>query len=535
MKLDTLLNQFGIPPPEVCVDWALQIREMIRKEAGAEHADTASDRDLKNIWQQLDVDETGVLSVTSHLSTVDLNIAREELARWCEQSQQGVDPTSFPGLREVLRAAKSNTDVSEVALVANVAIAERNSSAPQRKKKVPSAQGRNKIQSRNRIGVVTAILFLSAIGVLAIVMTGPLSTRNAHELASSKSSPTEGADTSATSSYQLTSNPTAHSRTEPNVPNLELSNSSELIESSNHAVVDQVLATDGLLSNAILSPSALAPSVVADADANRVSTGAESMSNKSAAESTQSVLTEIQSTLQQAEKEIQEAELRHSPDGAIPTAAGNQPTTMHPFVLELQSMRVSLKLNKILATVPKEPVWRLRLTAVDGFVVSPAAEQSLDSRGVIAWSVHEETAESPRTKIIVQVRQAGGRKGDLAWRVLGSADDIPTLGLPLNRKWLEPLHASLRRFAQSLLITQDQLLQQSRQSGLPSNVRTALSNRRQWANQQSKLLDRSNSVIAEVNRLVGLLDNQFEVTGELVDGNAVNAPVFLRLKYVDQP
>ena len=185
------------------------------------------------------------------------------------------------------------------------------------------------------------------------------------------------------------------------------------------------------------------------------------------------------------------------------------------------------KLPAKLATRPRQPVWRMAIAVDDGFTVSPSEPQLLTERELATWIITSDDAQPPRTRLSVQVQMSSGRQAALKWQISAGTDDFPNLSLPLGEKILQPLQERLRQFT-SMALQETERLKLLATSGVPSDLRTAISRQRASIEAEGKLASRLLTFVASAQQLDDWLHGHVAVFAELRDGTAPDATLVLR-------
>ena len=189
----------------------------------------------------------------------------------------------------------------------------------------------------------------------------------------------------------------------------------------------------------------------------------------------------------------------------------------------------------------RQPQWRLRLAASQGLEVLPSDAQELGDEQWVGWAIRSAEPSQPldkrphfpftpvdsgTTQVAVQVRLSKKRESSLHWRIVATSDDYPQIALPLDQAWLDRFQEYLSNYIAGLRQESQRMRELGRAAGLPSQARSALSTRRRGLDSESKLAADLLEIVADANQMVGWLDGQIEVHGELVDASA-NPPTVL--------
>ncbi|MCC6509493.1 MAG: hypothetical protein IT423_10320, partial [Pirellulaceae bacterium] len=160
--------------------------------------------------------------------------------------------------------------------------------------------------------------------------------------------------------------------------------------------------------------------------------------------------------------------------------------------------------------------WSLCIQELEGMVIEPAAAQQLETRSMVQWRIFDAADKSPRACLIVQAMQRGGRDAAVDVLLCGGAEDLPELRVPLGRKWLDPLKLQM----QSVTLQSRMVIDQLSNSDLPQELRSQAAQYRKLLGAQIKLSQRLVTVMADLDRLAGLVDGQIMCEAEIVGDSA---------------
>lgn len=608
--LKSLLDAYGTPPPEICLDWAWQLEKlsrdsMKRQERSTEelpsHGDglgrparaprvttgrtpAAEPRLAKNDdattghslgWDEIAVDASGQLELSVADKPCSCDALVSQLVVWSAGAaiscnDTGTALTQVPPARLDLnelrlatlrlveeiqpdnpRMTPSSSEIGGVATdeVAMCPIATSRRKDSPESMKLGSAQtsaqprilpANKRIREGSRAGfrkkhILGLVALIGIFGAVCMLLpSARQSTPPAGEPKSALAS--ERIDPRALSTIRQAGDSQFDVEQGTNNRDISLSSTDSIValETGIGVSPSPLETTPSTLSLVDLPPSPLEQTSSSATGISLASSGSPKAKNgaESPLTTERTVVEEIQNSARQAEATFREIDLRPR-TGSTATETSPQPAAapalgaLPPLKIECESMRQIFKLKDLEIPKPKDPTWRMRLDVSDGFVVEPSGIQLLSPLGSVHWLVYDSQAKSPRTRIIVQAQQAGGRKGDVQWRLFGNAEDLPALNLPLARQWLDPLRNRLKQFDQFIQLKRNELLTEGKRQGLSSNSRSLIGTQRKWADQQDKILKRCLIVIAETDRLVGLVDGQFQIHAQLQDGAGENAPALL--------
>ena len=240
------------------------------------------------------------------------------------------------------------------------------------------------------------------------------------------------------------------------------------------------------------------------------------------------VLSELAELSKSAEAKVSEQLLPSATSEPAPALPA--PVTLETFpMVQVQKLDRSLR--------PRQPLWQLRLAVSEGLAVMPATAQALSEDQLLSWTIRamepEKSAKrqfpdrqfsdrsagpKPGTSLVlVQVQLSGKRDPSLRWRIVAASEKYSQIALPLDRTWLDQFQDFLSDTASGLQQQAQRLKELSRTAGIPSQTRSALSAQSRDMETQRELATELLEVVADANQLVGWMDGQIEVHGELLD------------------
>ena len=217
------------------------------------------------------------------------------------------------------------------------------------------------------------------------------------------------------------------------------------------------------------------------------------------------------------------------------------PQLPSPLRLETFPMIQTQKFDKALR--PRHPCWHLRLEVGEGLLVSPAAQQTLVEEQQLNWTIRAATSgssdDSPistrtigpqpsQAMVLVQVQLSGKRDPSLRWRIAATSERYPQLALPLERKQLDQFQDYLGNATTGLLQESGRLKELRRATGLPSQARSNLTTLSRKLEEQRKLAVELLEIVAAANQMVGWMDGQIDLHGELLDSAATPSTALLQ-------
>ena len=168
----------------------------------------------------------------------------------------------------------------------------------------------------------------------------------------------------------------------------------------------------------------------------------------------------------------------------------------------------------------------------------PSDAQELGAEQLVSWAIRSAEpsglqAKSSRppftrddrgsTQVVIQVQLSSKRETSLRWRIMATSDEYPQVAVPLDQAWLDRFQDYLSNYIAGLQQESQRMRDLGGAGGLPSQTRSALSARRRGLDSERKLAADLLEIVADANQMVGWLDGQIEVHGELLD-TAANPP-----------
>lgn len=617
--LQDLIDKSGHPPPEVCLDWAWQLHDLlgapehltpITSPAAPAKSSTSITQSTSGWngdvgWENLRLGENGKLVLCSlpqeradtvaqrnessgqeHQTSQPIGAAQElieQLLQWTQDQQttqgdldQKLSPHSGLNQHERLALLTQHIapSITEKSTGEKPITEEPTTEKPgenPKEKRIDQRKGGERVGSHSRsdveaatssprprattrhqsasswihaipkrFGLVAAGGLILAIGLIVLVpkMTGTQTTAtkgstgddSADALNSPQPSVPDGDDPSGheassltlTTSDQALANETSSETQEKPRGSLALdamvANRLEDFGASNNSTAE--VASQSEMEADSTAPFADLTDRIAQAGESGVAASEMESSQELEAENIQ-VLESLSTMAKRSELEQTEQDVLSNDLATAGTI--KEPLLVSTFpVLQVQRVPLSPQLRT------REPTWTLRVAASDGFIVQPAEPQLIQGREIARWIIHEEEAEEPATRIIVQAQSVSSRGNSIRWRVVASCDDLPQVALPLGQKYLDAAQQSLTRFNLQLAQGINQLKLMSRADGLPSGMRSAITGRRRALEGQLKLSTRLLEVVADANQIEGWLDGQLEVHAALTDSGPTSAPPLIQ-------
>lgn len=176
---------------------------------------------------------------------------------------------------------------------------------------------------------------------------------------------------------------------------------------------------------------------------------------------------------------------------------------------------------------PKEPGWRLRVLPQAGFEVRPENVQTLARGQTVAWELRHDSQPLEALQILVQAQIVGSRGDRLRWRISASDSQLSQIVLPLDGNFLQRIRLSLLSFEARLeaaLATWKQI----GTSGMSPEAKASLAAAKRAGDYQLKLAEGMLDSVLRVEQLVRALDGEFEIAAELVDLKLADSPALLQ-------
>lgn len=574
MTVDSLLQELGRPPRDICLDWAWQIQQIF----GEQSFPTEVGRTALT-WRSLELDELGQLKLVGDNpvvhSPVDL---LQQLLSWSTEDSptpgdgntlSAVSPTELTKRLRALTLGASEPDVIETIQRSTLPTSQNTSRSHSTRKfkgefatseNAPrdtvsqTARAKTKRRSvrsllrrpRAVIALVIAVLIMPVVYCLTSFLdaesdspaaASPVSNGKQIEIAKNKSvaHPALILDTTVTSpvdSSELAISSASLNAIETR--SMETVNEQNAIERLRLPGVDR---NTPLVSSVAADEVSLANSESDAAKQNQqLSTGGSGseadgihLSNLAQADDEKldtDVMSEVMSVSKSAESIATESEL----SGATQP---NGKEILDPLVLKTTPTVQVQKLPAKLSLRPRQPVWRIAIAVDEGFSVSPTEPQTLTEREYATWIITDDDDKPLHTNIVLQVQMSSGRQAALKWKIVAATEDFPNLSIPLGEKILLPLIERLRMFTQ--MATQEgERMKQLTASGISGELRTVVNKQRAEIEAQGKLAGRLLTFVASAHQLESWLHGQVTVFAELRDGAETDADLVLQFGDLDK-
>lgn len=566
--VQTLLNQFGSPPQEICLDWAWQL-EQLGQPSNSSASSTAPDPERPAVqlaWDDLTLDDQGRLTLlhpegcapwsTDNLfdqlyawstsgAATELDEATRDRRQFLTEQTLKLYTALEPEMVPLASHPADSTKFSAGPLSSTKALAPRGgklvpATAPG--STIPAASSRSRW---NLIRKLTAIKnFIKPFFPMRIVfpLCGLALCIWGIQHFQRDPPPSSTADSSPTSVVAHPSDTTASDNSEISpVETIDLQTLAGSLHdtgdtlhalppkapSDNSANVVQTL--DQLASDVILSEGSSASptesSGLASEPATPLAASRASLRQRSAAAPVPSKETDVMSTL---EATVRAAEAAQTEAELLATTAPHTEKTHPAILLNTFPMLQVQKLPSKLAVRAKHLGWTLRLEASDGFEIEPSVAQTIQGRDVASWTIREKDSPTPATLVRVDARQIGARGTSIRWRIAAGAEDLPQIALPLAGTYLDTLQATLSQFDTRLRGHLDRLAASTRSGSIPSELRGTLRAQQRYYEAQHELASRLLEVVAEANLIEGWMDGQLQVHAQCVDVSLPESPPLIQ-------
>lgn len=214
-----------------------------------------------------------------------------------------------------------------------------------------------------------------------------------------------------------------------------------------------------------------------------------------------------------ADLDDQEAEDSTTSIPLTPSASLKLPALSIVAFPSVQTVRVDLPRDVRM----REAQWRLSLRFVDGVSVAPAETQTLTRESPLFWKATRTKQDAPGITVNVGAQLIAGRTPTVRWQIMASSTEASGVALPLSTQYLshaEALLANLRGRLEVGITSMNQLYSRS-----PKEMRSRWTTQRKVAESQLEICEKLFRFAVETRRITGLMDGQFEVHGQLIDVN----------------
>lgn len=451
-----LLDRYGLPPRELALDWAWQIRSHLDRD----QMSSAECLLQAHVWTDLEVAADGRLSCDC-LDSHSAKAALEDLSHWA-----GSDAELVPPRRVSPRLARVSERLAYMRLA--------------------------------YVGAAVLLLIVVGAWLFSSTSSDPISPSNnlsTTEASASHSNSVNSEPDSVPTVSQLES----LSLVDPGQP-VAMDESSSPTDSSSLAQ----LSVDASIGPP-LSPLAAkeqpepnpVPPVAGELTAN------PTPSQPEASPPSAEALRDVQQAMQQAEAE----------ESIVPanrSRTGPHDTHGDPWILSRDTMRYRVTVASELKAKARDAQWTLALEPIEGLAVEPPGPVTIQARGLAVWRIYEADAKPPRSCLFVRAVNRG-REGQLELVFCGGAEDMPGMSVPLAPKWIEPLTVRVQSQALEL---RGALARLSTTVITPDQV-PAVMQRKQAMVAQMFTSSRLGAIMPEINRLAQLVDGQVTIHAAL--------------------
>ncbi len=511
------LNELGTPPPDICRDWSWQLRSYCSQRSVSEQCEDPP-LDLRALtWEDIEVAETGLLSLNLATSLSSSESLIQQLQAWSEAGEAR-DPS-------VSLTEPSSESLVEAAFLPHKLSGVKSSKSGIRATK--SVLPLLTLIKRHRLlaivsGLIVAVSFswlaFQAVNSNSASSDSLSSKTDAEHSVASETSP-DAVSAEDLSIADMAPLPTmedvlgsqSNSLNIPSVERMQVNLAGVVQAGANSVASLTPLDANSTEASAIDAK----PIEVQGATETQVaSVASEIVVSETAAD--RDVMRDIAALTKKAEGQETETELPAT------QVKPESKSMLEPLVLKTSPMIQTHTLPGALAR-PREPVWSILISVDDDFEIEPKDAQRISGRQSATWLLSTSDAKSPATKLVIQVQPAPGRQAGLRWRIAASAEDMPAMALPVAKDSLRFLQNRLQGYVE-LMRAESSRLSVLSKSAEPE-VRSLISKQRAALESQSKLASRVASVVTEALLLDELLRSQVTLYAELYDGDKSTSPL----------
>jgi hypothetical protein len=212
------------------------------------------------------------------------------------------------------------------------------------------------------------------------------------------------------------------------------------------------------------------------------------------------------------------------PDAMVSQIEGEIVETESESFLAVPAQMLRLDSTVQVMAFPKGPSlrlakWKLRLDSTEQLLAEPQQLQELTGKATLTWNVTPKITQrsnpAETLRIVVQATLAG-RSADLRWTVVAVRDDLP-ISLALAPRQLEQSQAILLQHQERLRVAIEAIKARSSQSGVPRELRSALSAQRRFLEEQTRWVDRALQLSSDAALVTGQISSGLSVQGVLVE------------------
>ncbi len=532
------LEELGIPPREVCLDWAWQIQTEFANRT------CAADEEITTIpWQRIEVSDNGELVLPSDLQKYSHRERLQELLLWAQGDVSSMNSSSNPPIvrsdveRELRQLtnnflagfAEESIHPAPLSQTVNssVEIPQALFDAKGIRSKTKAARRNSKLD--NQIVFALRQHWLITSVALVVVIAGCFFALSAGSGKVNSSKPVEVSGEKS----KLHSDHTASA------------SAAELDNDESLATITEMPQFGVIEPEVYDIPQVTMPSVSSAMLAGLDAEGPKSSESVGVGNDnvpTDTLPIEAQrsgSSPTETAVELRERNVMQELETLTKTAASssvesdlavrdaeNSSAISEPLMLHTSPMVQTQKLAAKIRLRPRQPVWQILLSVDDEFELTPKEPQDVTDRQITTWLLTDSDSRSPKVRLVLQAQAAPGRQTALKWRIFAGAEDLPDLMLPLDQEILQPLQERLRIFTPMAEREVERLKQLA--SGAERDVRVVLSKQRAGLESQVKFATRLTTIIAEAQLLDDLLRSQLTLYAKLRDGTDPDAPTLLQ-------
>ncbi|MCA9128767.1 MAG: hypothetical protein KDB22_16895 [Planctomycetales bacterium] len=546
-SIQSLVDDLGIPPREVCLDWALQLHQL---------DDPASQEQPSAAWHfsEIKVADNGQLTLPVETKLAKaIGPAVLQLVNWANSDAQEDSTCEVSQALEVLRTqlAKfdsqhlSSTDGGQVQPLMDAqptvdvepTVQEKRSRGEQlslgsqnivKGGKIASrgrARGRKQASSsfpRKRFALAAIVVILTGL-VLSVFLTDR-STSIADTLASG-TLPRDTVDLpeNAGDAFDQPSEST------------ELLELAELSSSNAEFHGESGDWNNDALGNlaANLSfdlVSQLAPGPLTSASDTAVSSASDTAAALDGASSAwqlsqnredQLALEDVEGVdLVSALKDVAMASGAVELEDSLPTQLELPDSSPQPLLIG-ESMRVALfptvQIRKLAAgkiARMRKPAWELQIVQRDGFEMTPAIPRTVAGNEPVAWQI-KSTVKKLSVALVVAVQVIDSRNAALRWQIAAVSESVPQCLLPLDQDALSQTQDFLRNYNSQLAFAIEQIERMRSTTGIPSSLKSNLYQRRKAMEANQETCAQLLKAVADANQVARWLDHELEFRAAL--------------------
>ncbi len=543
--LAELIERFGTPPADVCLDWAFQIREASEKAQAVAEAPAKLPKALSSSQASADtfssilVDQHGNLFVPE---ATDCASAIEQLLQWSMQaesckSKEGSSKEELKQLASQLQpliASNANgATPSKAVKPANRNLAGKASSLRGKQRRA-SKLAKPEVAESPNAKLATASLRLWIFGIASAVVIVGLGGWVLVFNKPPEQSPLEKARASKDTQVGQPSGTSVDSQiAEPGGNVVELEDAPKVDANSLGNLVAETTPDDAASVLAGLStpfaPSSEPEPVDLEIDANNpysqiTAGGGNEATISTVPDSLPPELDELAAAepfdVMEQLGNIDVADTNQNEISAVPYPDGGD-SRLEPLAVEVFPVIQKQRVDVPRAVRVREPRWELTLLASEELEVTPTEAVSLKPREPVLWRVTAADADLESDAEIAVVAELMPAAWTLRWTVVLRSQKYPMLRLPLYREYLDQAETMLMNVLRTLSQQEASLDNMTKNASLPSDAKAYLRRRSAFVAEQLGLARDVLQIVLDGKRLIGWSDGVFEVYGEVIDDRPV--------------